>query len=92
MTIKGVMGVIQASNPDSSGASFFDVVNLRSTGQVKVIKRFILIKKKQGNIRAVIALRPFFFCNFLETLSPTLEAFRVENLKGIQNTAKIQKL
>ena len=37
VSVEGVMGNIQANDPDASGSANFDVVNLRADGQYKVI-------------------------------------------------------
>ena len=39
VSVEGVMGNIQASDPDAFGSANFDVVNLRADGQYKVISR-----------------------------------------------------
>ena len=34
--VEGAMGTIHANNPDYLGSAYFDVVNLRSSGEYKV--------------------------------------------------------
>ena len=41
VTVQGVMGKIQANDPDSH--AHFDVVNLRQDGQLKVIDHFTFV-------------------------------------------------
>ncbi len=37
MRVEGVMGTIYANDPDHHGSAYFDVVNLRSSGEYKVL-------------------------------------------------------
>lgn len=44
--MEGVMGEIQAKDPDSFGSANFDVINLRENGPYKVLKINLLLITK----------------------------------------------
>ena len=50
VSVEGVMGNIQANDPDADGSANFDVVNLRADGQYKVILRLLELSTTRGEV------------------------------------------